>query len=84
MDKVKDAAKRILNSQYNKAAYSAVVGASVDFFYGLLSELHIDVSAGLQTKTLILAMAITALLVPNKNGNSNGGSGADSEAPGEV
>lgn len=67
---VKDKALSVLNSQYNKAVYSGVVGAAVDFFYGVLAEFHIDVSAGLQTKTLILAMALTALLVKNKNGGS--------------
>ena len=66
MERVKEGAKNILNSQYNKAVYSGAVGAAVDFLFGLLSEFHIDVSAGLQTKTLILAMAITALLVKNR------------------
>lgn len=61
----------ILNTRFNKSVYSAVVGASVDFVYGVLAEFHIDVSAGLQTKTLILAMALTALLVKNKNGHKN-------------
>lgn len=55
-----------MNTQYNKAVYSGVVGASVDFLYGLLAEFGVDVSAGLQTKTLILAMALTALLVKNR------------------
>jgi len=62
-----------LNTQYNKAVYSGVVGAAVDFLYGLLAEFGVDVSAGLQTKTLILAMALTALLVKNRekeNGES--------------
>ena len=58
----------MLNSSYNKAVYSGVVGAGVDFLYGLLAELGIDVSASLQSKTLILAMALTALLVKNKSG----------------
>ncbi len=65
MDKVKTQAKSILNNQYNKAMYSGIVGATVDFVYGLLFEFGIDVSASLQTKTLILAMALTALLVKN-------------------
>lgn len=72
MEKVKEGAKNILNSQYNKAVYSGVVGAAVDFLYGLLSEFHIDVSAGLQTKTLILAMALTALLVKNRERDPDG------------
>ncbi len=66
MEKVKESAKGIFNSQYNKAVYSGAVGAAVDFLFGLLAEFHIDVSAGLQTKTLILAMALTALLVKNR------------------
>ncbi len=66
MEKVKESAKSIFNSQYNKAVYSGAVGAAVDFLFGLLAEFHIDVSAGLQTKTLILAMALTALLVKNR------------------
>lgn len=66
MERVKEGAKNILNSQYNKAVYSGAVGAAVDFLYGLLSEFGIDVSAGLQTKTLILAMALTALLIKNR------------------
>lgn len=66
MERVKESAKSILNSQYNKAVYSGAVGAAVDFLFGLLAEFHIDVSAGLQTKTLILAMALTALLVKNR------------------
>ena len=77
MEKVKESAKSILNSQYNKAVYSGAVGAAVDFLYGLLAEFHIDVSAGLQTKTLILAMALTALLVKNRES----GSGAESGRP---
>ena len=66
MEKVREGAKNLLNTQYNKAVYSGVVGASVDFVFGLLAEFNIDVSAALQTKTLILAMAITALLVKNR------------------
>lgn len=66
MERVKEGAKNILNSQYNKAVYSGAVGAAVDFVYGLLSEFGIDVSAGLQTKTLILAMALTALFIKNR------------------
>ena len=67
MEKFKGSAASLLNTQYNKAVYSGVVGAAVDFLYGLLSELGVDVSAGLQTKTLILAMALTALLVKNRD-----------------
>ena len=66
MEKFKGSAVSLLNTQYNKAVYSGVVGAAVDFLYGLLSEFGVDVSAGLQTKTLILAMALTALLVKNR------------------
>ncbi len=66
MEKIKGSAVSLLNTQYNKAVYSGVVGAAVDFLYGLLSEFGVDVSAGLQTKTLILAMALTALLVRNR------------------
>ena len=66
MEKFKGSAVSLLNTQYNKAVYSGVVGASVDFLYGLLAEFGVDVSAGLQTKTLILAMALTALLVKNR------------------
>ena len=66
MEKIKGSAVSLLNTQYNKAVYSGVVGAAVDFLYGLLSEFGVDVSAGLQTKTLILAMALTALLVKNR------------------
>ena len=67
MEKIKGSAVSLLNTQYNKAVYSGVVGAAVDFLYGLLSEFGVDVSAGLQTKTLILAMALTALLVKNRD-----------------
>jgi hypothetical protein len=67
LERVKKGAKSLLNSQYNKAVYSGVVGAAVDFLYGLLSEFGIDVSAGLQTKTLILAMPVTTLLIRNKS-----------------
>ena len=67
MEKIKGSAVSLLNTQYNKAVYSCVVGAAVDFLYGLLSEFGVDVSAGLQTKTLILAMALTALLVKNRD-----------------
>lgn len=73
MEKLKGSAAGLLNTQYNKAVYSGVVGAAVDFIYGLLAEFGVDVSAGLQTKTLILAMALTALLVKNRekeNGES--------------
>jgi hypothetical protein len=66
LEKFKGSAASLLNTQYNKAVYSGVVGASVDFLYGLLAEFGVDVSAGLQTKTLILAMALTALLVKNR------------------
>ena len=67
MEKFKGNAASLLNTQYNKAVYSGVVGAAVDFLYGLLAEFGVDVSAGLQTKTLILAMALTALLVKNRD-----------------
>jgi hypothetical protein len=75
LEKVKASAKNILNSQYNKAVYSGAVGAAVDFLFGLLAEFHIDVSAGLQTKTLILAMALTALLVKNREKEAEGDTG---------
>lgn len=75
MEKVKESARNLLNTQYNKAVYSGVVGASVDFLYGLLAEFGIDVSAGLQTKTLILAMALTALLVKNRDREGEAASG---------
>jgi len=75
LERVKESAKNILNSQYNKAVYSGAVGAAVDFLFGLLSEFHIDVSAGLQTKTLILAMALTALLVKNREKASEADTG---------
>lgn len=72
MEKFKGGAASLLNTQYNKAVYSGVVGASVDFLYGLLAEFGVDVSAGLQTKTLILAMALTALLVKNREKEDGG------------
>jgi len=75
LERVKEGAKNILNSQYNKAVYSGAVGAAVDFLFGLLSEFHLDVSVGLQTKTLILAMAITALLVKNREKVSDSDTG---------
>ena len=68
MATVKQKAENVLNSSYNKAVYSGVVGAGVDFLYGVLAELGIVVSSSLQAKTLILAMALTALLVRNKSG----------------
>ncbi len=64
--KVKEKAGSLLNSSYNKTIYSGVVGASVDFLFGLLTEFGVDVSPDLQTKTLILAMAIVTLIVPNR------------------
>ncbi len=68
METVKQKAGSVLNSSYNKAVYSGVVGAGVDFLYGMLAEFGTDVSPSLQAKTLILAMALTALLVRNRNG----------------
>ena len=69
MATVKQKAGNVLNSSYNKAVYSGVVGAGVDFLYGMLAEFGIDVSSSLQAKTLILAMALTALLVRNRSGS---------------
>ena len=66
METVKERAGHVLNSSYNKAVYSGVVGAGVDFLFGLLAEFGVDVSSSLQAKTLILAMALTALLVRNR------------------
>jgi len=63
---IKKKAGSVLNTQYNKSIYTAVVGAAVAFLYGVLAEFGINVSADLQTQTLILAMAITTLLVGNK------------------
>ena len=57
----------VLNTKYNKSIYTAVIGAGVAFLYGVLAEFGIEVSAGLQTQTLILAMALTAFLVGNKS-----------------
>jgi len=71
MQAIKQKAANVLNTAYNKTIYSAAAGASVDFIFGLLSEFHIDVSPGLQTKTLILVMALITLLVKNKNGSSS-------------
>ena len=68
MATVKEKAGSVLNSSYNKAVYSGVVGAGVDFLFGILAEFGIDVSSALQAKTLILAMALTALLVKNRGG----------------
>lgn len=68
METVKEKAGNVLNSSYNKAVYSGVVGAGVDFLFGFLAEFGIDVSSPLQAKTLILAMALTALLVRNRDG----------------
>ena len=71
METVKQKAGNVLNSSYNKAVYSGVVGAAVDFLYGVLAEFGIDVTPSLQSKTLILAMALTALVVKNRQGAQN-------------
>lgn len=71
-DQIKKRAGGYLNTAYNKAVYSALVGASVDFLFGLLAEFGVDVSGDLQNKTLILAMALITWLVPNKNSNDGG------------
>lgn len=69
VEQIKNGAGNLLNTRFNKAVYATVVGAAVDFAFALLLELHIDVSASLQSKTLILAMALTTLFVPNKQKN---------------
>ena len=66
VETIKKKAGSIFNTQYNKPVYSVLVGAGVDFAYGFLAEFGVDVSTGLQTKTLILAMAITTWLVGNR------------------
>lgn len=72
-EQIKTTISNVLNSQYNKTVYSSVVGSAIDFFFGLLAEFHVDVSPGLQTKTLIFAMALTTLLVRNKEGSGENG-----------
>ena len=64
---MKEKSRNVFNSSYNKAVYSGVVGAGVDFLFGLLAEFGIEVSTSLQTNTLILAMALTAFLVKNRS-----------------
>ena len=70
MQAIKEKAAGVFNTAYNKTIYSAAAGAAVDFIFGVLSEFHIDVSPGLQTKTLILVMALITLLVRNKADSS--------------
>lgn len=75
MEKVKEKSRNLLNSSYNKAVYSGVVGAGVDFLYGLMAEFGIEVSSSLQTNTLILAMALTAFLVKNRSADERAATG---------
>lgn len=69
METIRQRAGSLLNSRHNKAVYSAVVGASLDFLFQLLLDLGNPVSPELQSKSIILAMALVALLVPDKNTN---------------
>lgn len=70
MEKVKNTATGIMNNQYNKTIYTALVGAGLTVIFVGLGDYDIEVSTELQGAVTTFLMMLTTLFVKNKQGGN--------------